>query len=227
MPTRKNGQKSSCGATSTRIPVARHERFQQQRLLDDERRRDRVTDRRRDRDDARPAPRAAPDGVDRRRWCCPRPHPATLGPGRGEDLAWPAWSSPSAPRACGLAGLQLALVAPSSRRSDVVADVAERRCRSAPPHAPRRRPHARTVAEARKRGVATADYECLIDDLNATARALDDQLVLASKLPFRQRHKTLLGLRYRIADMERTGERIEQDGDRVGAARSSTASTTR
>ncbi len=66
------------------------------------------------------------------------------------------------------------------------------------------------VAEARKRGVATGDYECLVDDLNATARALDDQLVLASKLPFRQRHKTLLGLRYRIADMERTGERVSK-----------------
>jgi tRNA (Thr-GGU) A37 N-methylase len=42
----------------------------------------------------------------------------------------------------------------------------------------------RTVADARKRGV------------------------LASRLPFRPRHKTLLGLRYRIIDIERTGERI-------------------
>jgi hypothetical protein len=66
------------------------------------------------------------------------------------------------------------------------------------------------VAEARKRGVATASYDCLVDDLAATARALDDQLVLASKLPFRQRHKTLLGLRYRISDMERTGERVSK-----------------
>ena len=32
--------------------------------------------------------------------------------------------------------------------------------------------------------------------------------MLASRLPFRQRHKTLLGLRYRIVDLERTGERI-------------------
>jgi len=66
------------------------------------------------------------------------------------------------------------------------------------------------VAEARKRGVATSQYDCLVDDLEATARALDDQLVLASKLPFRQRHKTLLGLRYRIAEMERTGERVSK-----------------
>jgi hypothetical protein len=66
------------------------------------------------------------------------------------------------------------------------------------------------VEEARKRGVATATYDCLVDDLFATARALDDQLVLASKLPFRQRHKTLLGLRYRISDIERTGERVSK-----------------
>jgi hypothetical protein len=66
----------------------------------------------------------------------------------------------------------------------------------------------RTVGDARKRGVPTEAYDGMIDDLAATARALDDQLVLASRLPFRQRHKTLLGLRYRIVDMERTGERI-------------------
>ncbi len=67
------------------------------------------------------------------------------------------------------------------------------------------------VSEARKRGVATGGYDCLVDDLAATARALDDQLVLASKLPFRQRHKTLLGLRYRIADIERAGERVSKN----------------
>jgi hypothetical protein len=66
----------------------------------------------------------------------------------------------------------------------------------------------RAVGDARQRGVACETYEGMIDDLAATARALDDQLVLASRLPFRERHKTLLGLRYRIGDMERTGERI-------------------
>jgi hypothetical protein len=65
-----------------------------------------------------------------------------------------------------------------------------------------------TVAEARKRGVPTSHYEGLCDRLTTTARAIDDQLVLASKLPFNARHKALLGLRYRIADMERTGDRI-------------------
>jgi len=65
-----------------------------------------------------------------------------------------------------------------------------------------------TVTEARKRGVPTAGYEGLCDRLSATARAIDDQLVLASKLPFKARHKALLGLRFRIADIERTGDRI-------------------
>jgi len=39
----------------------------------------------------------------------------------------------------------------------------------------------RTVALARRRGVATARYEGLCDELTTTARALDDQLVLAAK----------------------------------------------
>jgi hypothetical protein len=65
-----------------------------------------------------------------------------------------------------------------------------------------------SVGDARKRGVPTEAYEGLVDELAATARALDDQLVLASRLPFKARHKTLLGLRYRIGEMERTGERI-------------------
>ena len=65
-----------------------------------------------------------------------------------------------------------------------------------------------TVADARKRGVPTDAYEGLVDELAVTTQAIDDQLVLASRLPFRQRHKVLLGLRYRIVDFERTGERI-------------------
>jgi len=75
----------------------------------------------------------------------------------------------------------------------------------------------RTVADARKRGVPTESYEGMIDDLAATARALDDQLVLASRLPFRQRHKTLLALRYRIVEIERTGERIGRSAMEVAS----------
>ncbi len=66
----------------------------------------------------------------------------------------------------------------------------------------------KAVADARRRGVPTESHEGLVDDLTATARALDDQLVLASKLPFKARHKALLGLRYRIMALERTGDRI-------------------
>jgi hypothetical protein len=66
----------------------------------------------------------------------------------------------------------------------------------------------RTISDARKRGVATAHYEGLCDDMAATARAIDDQLVLASKLPFKARHKALMQLRYRIIELERTSERV-------------------
>ena len=41
----------------------------------------------------------------------------------------------------------------------------------------------RTVGDARKRGVPTEAYDGMIDDLAATGRALDDQLVLASASP--------------------------------------------
>jgi hypothetical protein len=66
----------------------------------------------------------------------------------------------------------------------------------------------RQVADARKRGVPTSHFEGACDAMTATSRAIDDQLVLASQLPFKTRHKVLLGIRYRIADFERTGERI-------------------
>ena len=56
----------------------------------------------------------------------------------------------------------------------------------------------------------TEGYEGLVDDLAATVRALDDQLVLASRLPFKARHKTLLALRYRVGEIEKTGVRISQ-----------------
>jgi hypothetical protein len=68
----------------------------------------------------------------------------------------------------------------------------------------------RTVREVRKRGVPTSGFEGLCDQLSTAARAMDDQLVLASRLPFKVRHKALLKLRYRIMELERTGERIER-----------------
>jgi hypothetical protein len=68
----------------------------------------------------------------------------------------------------------------------------------------------RSIADARRRGVPTASYESLVDELEATVSALDDQLVLAARLPFKARHKALLSLRYRIAEVERTGDRISR-----------------
>jgi len=66
----------------------------------------------------------------------------------------------------------------------------------------------RTVGLARRRGVATAHYEALCDELTTTARALDDQLVLAAKLPFTARHKALLALRYRIVELEGVADQV-------------------
>ena len=75
----------------------------------------------------------------------------------------------------------------------------------------------RTIADAHKRGVPTSHYEGLCDDLAATARAIDDQLVLASKLPFKARHKVLLAIRYRIAELERIGDRIGRRAIEAGS----------
>ena len=68
----------------------------------------------------------------------------------------------------------------------------------------------KTVTDVRKRGIATSGFEGLCDQLTTTARAIDDQLVLASGMPFKGRHKALLRLRYRIQELERTSERIER-----------------
>lgn len=67
----------------------------------------------------------------------------------------------------------------------------------------------RTVGDVRKRGIPTETYEGLLDQLSVTTRAIDDQLVVASRLPFKARHKTLLGLRYRIGEVERICGRVE------------------
>jgi hypothetical protein len=66
----------------------------------------------------------------------------------------------------------------------------------------------RTLVDARRCGTITDRYEVLCDDLADTAAALDTQLVTAADLPLGIRHKVLLGLRYQIAELERTGDRI-------------------
>jgi len=65
-----------------------------------------------------------------------------------------------------------------------------------------------TLADARRCGVPTDHFDLLCGELAGAAQILDDQLVAASRLPLRIRHRTLLDLRYRIVDLERTGDRI-------------------
>ncbi len=65
-----------------------------------------------------------------------------------------------------------------------------------------------TLADARRCGVPTDHFESLCDELESAARIMDEQLLAASRLPLRIRHRTLLDLRYRIVDLERTGDRI-------------------
>jgi hypothetical protein len=66
----------------------------------------------------------------------------------------------------------------------------------------------RTLGEAHRCGTVTDRYDVLCDDLADTAAALDTHLVTAADLPLGIRHKVLLGLRYQIAEVERTGDRI-------------------
>jgi len=65
-----------------------------------------------------------------------------------------------------------------------------------------------TLADARRCGVPTDHFESLCDELVNAAQIMDDQLVAASRLPLRIRHRTLLDLRYHIVELERTGDRI-------------------
>jgi len=65
-----------------------------------------------------------------------------------------------------------------------------------------------TLSDARGCGVPTEHFDVLCDELASAARILDEQLVAAARLPLRIRHRTLLDLRYQIADLERTGDRI-------------------
>jgi hypothetical protein len=66
----------------------------------------------------------------------------------------------------------------------------------------------RTLADARRCGTSTDRYDVLCEDLATAAAAIDDQLLHASRLPFDPRHKALRELRYRIVELERTGDRI-------------------
>jgi hypothetical protein len=65
-----------------------------------------------------------------------------------------------------------------------------------------------SVRRARKRGVAVVCFEGAVSDLRSCASTIDHQLVAASELPLAPRHRTLLELRYRIADVEKAAARV-------------------
>jgi hypothetical protein len=66
----------------------------------------------------------------------------------------------------------------------------------------------RTLEDARRCGTSTDRFDVLCDDLETAAAVIDDQLVHASRLPIDPRQKALRELRYRIVELERTGDRI-------------------
>jgi hypothetical protein len=64
------------------------------------------------------------------------------------------------------------------------------------------------VQRGRKRGVPVAWFEHALDELRSCAGAIDQRLVVASELPLGARHRSLLELRYRIVDVEKTATRM-------------------
>jgi hypothetical protein len=66
----------------------------------------------------------------------------------------------------------------------------------------------RAVKRANDHGVPVASLEGAVSDLRTCAAAIDQRLVVASELPLSARHRTLLGLRYRISDVEKAAHRV-------------------
>jgi hypothetical protein len=64
------------------------------------------------------------------------------------------------------------------------------------------------VQGGRKRGVPVAWFENALNELHTCASAIDQRLVVASELPLSARHRSLLELRYRISDVEKTATRL-------------------
>jgi hypothetical protein len=64
------------------------------------------------------------------------------------------------------------------------------------------------VRQGRKRGVPVAWFENALLELRSCASAIDQRLVVASELPLGPRHRSLLELRYRIIDVEKTATRV-------------------
>ncbi len=117
-----------------------------------------------------------------------------------------------------MTGLVLALVllALILYRRRPIAPGVPRHWRSSHSTAPRlcRRVHravdgaAEIVRRADRGGVPVTSLERAVDDLRVCATTIDRQLVAADQLPGSARHRTLLDLRYRIADIEKASARV-------------------
>jgi hypothetical protein len=73
-----------------------------------------------------------------------------------------------------------------------------------------------SVRGARRRGLPVAQFEDAVGDLRACATAIDHQLVAAARMPLRERHRTLLALRYRIVDVEKAAARVTRMAGEAG-----------
>jgi hypothetical protein len=59
-------------------------------------------------------------------------------------------------------------------------------------------------------GVSVDQLKSLTEDLHAQAIAVDEKLVEASRLPERERHKSLRELKYRVIDTEQLAARVRK-----------------
>jgi len=68
----------------------------------------------------------------------------------------------------------------------------------------------RGVARAAGRDADVDKVMTLVEDLDLQARGIDAQLVAASKLPSQPRERSLNDLRYRVIEVEKLAERVEE-----------------
>jgi hypothetical protein len=74
----------------------------------------------------------------------------------------------------------------------------------------------RAVARAGGRGAPIDKLVALTEDLELQARALDTQLVSASRLPASSRPRALRDLRYRVVEVEQLAGRVDQVAAELG-----------
>jgi hypothetical protein len=66
------------------------------------------------------------------------------------------------------------------------------------------------IARAAGRGAAVDRLMTLTEDLDTQARAIDAQLVAASRLPSMPRERSLRDLRYRVIEVEKLAARVDE-----------------